>query len=457
MYLRVFFPSGKYYAAENYDPTRPEWPPHPSRVFSAMVASAYHVDNGMSEKMRRAFEWLEAQPPPSIAAPVADLSQAPLTYVPPGDLDKREEKKAHPVHRMKQPRYFPRAVIMGDPVVYYDWKEDPPENIVCSLEKIAAGVTHIGTSHSMATVNIFRGEMPQRASYILDKEGSCFLRVALPGRLEELDKIFLQEAGIRRPPSLCETLASYRLVRDTTGNIQQSWIDFFPMHITGTLHGADTAAYLGRAVRRAVMSVLGDDAPPAVHGHSGEDHVGWLPLPDVGHKHANGRIVGVGIFLPKALMTEHRQKIFKGINLVRNLRLPDGRIANLFPPNPGERLPIALSPKVWTRPSSLWASVTPVVLDRPPKKLSQNRIQDALMESLIFAGYPKPKKIEVSAFSRFSGAPPAFRVVADKPRYHATVHFEEPVQGPVIAGRLRYFGIGLFRPLLSSDNQEDPQ
>jgi len=78
-------------------------------------------------------------------------------------------------------------------------------------------------------------------------------------------------------------------------------------------------------------------------------------------------------------------------------------------------------------------------------------VSDAMSQSLVFAGYPEPEQIEISAFSRFKGAPPAFRVPAEKPRYHATIRFKEPVAGPVIAGRLRYFGVGLFRPLASSD------
>jgi len=52
MYLSVFFPSGRCYAAEAHDPSSPEWPPHPSRLFSAIVASAYHSGRGMTELKR---------------------------------------------------------------------------------------------------------------------------------------------------------------------------------------------------------------------------------------------------------------------------------------------------------------------------------------------------------------------------------------------------------------------
>lgn len=52
MWLRVSFPSGRYYAARAEDPAMPEWPPHPSRIFSGLVAAAYRSIPGMTAKRR---------------------------------------------------------------------------------------------------------------------------------------------------------------------------------------------------------------------------------------------------------------------------------------------------------------------------------------------------------------------------------------------------------------------
>ena len=124
MYLSVFFPSGRYYAAEVHDPSLPEWPPHPSRLFSAVVASAFKGDKCMTKLKRKTIEWLESLPLPSIAAPEAELSPAMICYVPPGDIGPKG-KNEHGVHRLRQPRHFPSCTIMGEPVVYYGWQEDP--------------------------------------------------------------------------------------------------------------------------------------------------------------------------------------------------------------------------------------------------------------------------------------------------------------------------------------------
>ncbi len=180
MFLRVFFPSGQYYAAEAHDPSQPEWPPHPSRVFSALVASAYHSGSGITDLKRKTLEWIESLPPPSISSPKAHLSPAPVSYVPPGDVlgqkgKTGEEQYEHPVHRWKQPRHFPVATILGEPVVYYGWREDPEEDLFIALNEMTAGVTHVGTSHSMAVVKSAPGEMPQKPVFLPDPNKIYFL------------------------------------------------------------------------------------------------------------------------------------------------------------------------------------------------------------------------------------------------------------------------------------------
>ena len=461
MHIKVCFPSGKFYGAQAHDPSKPEWPPHPSRIFSALVASSYYSSNGMTELKRRSLKWLESLPPPSISFPMAYQSGVPITYVPPGDIQEKKGKKGeevyeNPIYRWRQPRHFPWATILGEPLVYYGWGEDPSEDILLTLDEISAGVTHVGTSHSIALIKIYPGEIPLKATLYPDPTGNQFLRIPSPGRLQELDDIFKQSAGVRHPTPLCEPLVAYRFANNGHRASLKAGSDFLSLRISGTMHGADTSAYLGRALRRAVMSVIGNDIPGAVHGHNEEKHVGWLPLPDVGHSFASGRIVGFGVVLPRGLESDQNQKILAGISRVHDLRLPDGRVAKIFPPEVGEHLPVALSQRTWTQPCRTWATVTPVVLDRPPKRLTEKHISTAISESLVFAGFPHPQHVEVSAFSRFQGAPPAFRVAANKPRYHATVIFDDPIEGPIVAGRLRYFGIGLFRPLLSHD-QGRPQ
>lgn len=458
MFVRVSFPSGRYYAARAEDPAQPEWPPHPSRVFSALVAAAYRSGTGMTPARRLALEWFEALPPPQIAAPPADLTSAPITYVPPADNVGRKGKKGqedfeHGIHRWRQPRHFPSAIILGEPIIGYGWPLEADSSLLTVLSEIAAGVTHVGTSHAMALMEVSAGDLPLSPTWLPDPTGSEFLRVPVAGRLAELDAVFEGTSGLRRPAPAYEPLVAYRASSALGLEAECSPWHLITLRLTGSPQQADHAASLARAVRRAILSVLGDTAPAAVHGHAPGDHVAWLPLPDVGHRHAQGRIIGFGLGIPCSLPDSERTALLTGIAKLNGVHLPDGRDIELRRPVPAEPLPQALRPHTWTRPATDWATVTPVVLDRPPKRPDPDCLKIAMAESLRHAGYPEPEAIQLSSFSSFRGAPPAFQVPSPerKPRYHAIVHFPKPVSGPVIAGRLRHFGVGLFRPLASSD------
>lgn len=453
MYLRLDFPSGQYFAAQSSDPAIPEWPPHPSRLFSALVAAAYQSPPGMTDERQAAIHWLEAADPPTITVPEAAIQPAPVSYVPPGDARKykgsgKNKRWEHGVHRLRQPRYFPAAVMLDAPSAYYQWPADPDESVFNSLDEIAFGVTHMGTSHSMVVVSAHSGDLDADASFIPDEGGQMYLRVAIRGRLSELDRTYAQEQGVRRPVPACEPLMAYSERRGSRRRAREGALyDTVVLRLSGTMHGADTAMYLGKSLRRAVMSIMGEDAPAVVHGHDTSRHVAWLPLPDVGHRYARGLVKGVAVAIPQDTPTDIRLKILAGLHRVRELRLPDGRIAQLQPMPPGMPTPVTLRASSWTTLARVWSSVTPVVLDRPPKKLSDAKLKVAVETSLAYAGYPRPAHIEVSRYSRFQGAPPAFEVPTKIPRVHATVWFDAPVAGPLTIGRLRNYGIGLFRPL----------
>jgi len=358
MYLRIDFPSGKYYAARTHAPSLPEWPPHPSRIFSALVASACRSCAGITTEKQATLKWFETLSLPSIAAPRAELNESPIFYVPPGDSTGRkglrgQEVYEHGVHRWRQPRHFPCAIILNEPTVYYGWNSDPESSILAALEEIVADVTHVGTSHSMVTMSAHIGKMPKKPTLIPDQRGTKFFRVPTAGRLDELDVVYENKTGVRRPPASCEPLAAYKDTYDRSDTGDVSDLEFMALRISGTMHGADTAVNLARALRRAVMSVLGNDAPAAVHGHNGGMHIGWLPLPDVGHRHAKGRIVGIGIALPRRLDLEQRQQVLSGISRIKDLHLPNARTAQLSAIVPGERVGVALKNQTWVKPSTI--------------------------------------------------------------------------------------------------------
>ena len=126
--------------------------------------------------------------------------------------------------------------------------------------------------------------------------------------------------------------------------------------------------------------------------------------------------------------------------------LPNSQVALFEPSVEGPDTPIVLRKASWLAASRTWSTVTPVLLDRPPKRQTPDSVAQALAESLQWAGFPAPEEVTVLGSSDFEGAPGAMAIATRVPRFHARVVFPVPLRGPVIAGRWRNFGIGLFRP-----------
>lgn len=448
--LQIGFPTGRYCAASLADPRQPEWPPHPSRVYSALVAAAYAGGSTPSAAQRAALQKLEAAPAPALSFPDADLCGAPDSYVPVNDVKSRITPK-NPTGVLlpnRQARQFPSAFLVGEPEVRLLWALEVSPQELQALDELAARMTHLGTSHSFVTARFLAVEDDMAPRLVPSPGGKDYLRVPLGGRLDELDRIATQGHGtLRRPQPLYESLVAYALASQPAEAVRRSAHEWVTLRLADAAWGADTAHTLARAARRAVMALLGDHAPAAVHGHDFDvPHLAWLPLPDVGHPHARGKIRGLGIALPPGLSEVDRAHALAGLARLQLLHLPDGQTARVTPVLDSTETPVVLRADTWRRASTHWSSVTPVVLDRPPKRPEPERIVAALVESLVTAGFPVPVAVRVTRTSDFEGAPTAFDIPTRLPRYHARVQFAEPVEGPVIAGRWKNFGIGLFRP-----------
>lgn len=84
--LRVTYLTGRVYSAafeDGDDKAVPEWPPHPSRLFSALVAS--WGDGGAEEDLIPALEWLEGLGAPTIYAGSCTRRKLVKTFVPVND------------------------------------------------------------------------------------------------------------------------------------------------------------------------------------------------------------------------------------------------------------------------------------------------------------------------------------------------------------------------------------
>jgi CRISPR-associated protein Csb2 len=495
----------RYAVATNLARQRPEWPPHPGRVFMAMAAA--HFETGADPQERLALEWLESARPPAMCASEADERITVRTYVPVNDVH------GGIVRRPRLDRAFPRSRPHDDRV-FLIWPGDASEDIRKTLDDVCRKVTRIG--HSMSAVQMWvvpNGEEPQPNLLPGDGQLQTSLRVPSRGTMRSLEASF-NGAAIEEYERLSNALATAkgaqkrRLKCDVEEKFPEGrpdsrrpqilqWqsygrprssldipaADLGPFDDTfiilrkedGPALGLESTLQLTAALRNAAMQARGVDvAPPewlTGHDASGRPsrrvHVAFFPLPYVGYEHADGHVMGLGIAIPREFASSPELRsvlgplFFDEHHEERDIQLwRKGAWRWQLRREDRERPPLSLQRLTWTRASRVWATVTPVVLHHYPKKREGN-VERILREAFVSALLPEPELIDVRSVSRVPGAGHALAV----PQYaeggenlcryqtHVLARFTTPVVGPILVGRGRFRGYGLFRPV--SDEELD--
>lgn len=181
---------------------RVEWPPHPARVFMAMVAA--HYQTGVDAMERAALLWLEKQTPPGIHAPEALPCGVVSQYVPVNDdrsqffrdpqtkkIKFYQEIPGIPLRRNRQDRTFARVSLTND-ILMLCWRTAEPSKVITSaLAALCAKVTRIGHSSSLVQMWVADGVTDGLQHWREDETRSThLLRVPREGTLEELDRSF---------------------------------------------------------------------------------------------------------------------------------------------------------------------------------------------------------------------------------------------------------------------------
>ncbi len=192
--IGIRYLSGVSVSAHPTDRTSPEWPPHPGRVFMALVAA--HYAGVVSEDGRNALLWLEQQAPAYIAATKAEHRDAVEHYVPVNDVSSGIQLL--PEKRPKRSRQFP-AVVPHSDTVHMIWQCDPSIEIRAALFDICGKVTYIGHSSSLVQVWVEDGPVEPTLVPVSDALSQVRLRVPGPGTLSLLESRY--KAG-QRPASL---------------------------------------------------------------------------------------------------------------------------------------------------------------------------------------------------------------------------------------------------------------
>jgi len=415
---------GLYGAADVTARKKVEWPPHLDRLYQALVDAALPED-------RPALAWIEQQAPPDVdcgGAVSLQWGADGCTFVP-TNYPIKSASDALPEFRNKQARQFPTAVPDGP--VRYVWHADPPSPVFESLRRTVGRVTHLGRSDSLAMLALESGTAPCR--WTAQDTGAIAMRVPRPGRLQQLDQAFAD--GQRSPMA---TQARYGNVADQK-SVSGPWAGMVVMRLAKPI-AVEHVALATDALRRAVLSKLGDAAPLLAHGHSAEPHLAWVGLPNLSD-YGDGTLLGLAMVVPQGCDPIERAQCVAAMLRVDHIMLAGIRF-NLTRPTAA----MSLHESTWSRPARRWVSATPVVLDRFPK--GKVTAEEIVARGCECAGYPRPSRVTLSQSSAVA-MPPAKEFRLRKPGglyAHVALEFERPVHGPVLVGKERYFGLGLFLP-----------
>lgn len=448
------------------DPTsrgqRLEWPPHPHRLFAAMVAAHYEAGVGRRETL----EWLERQGPPEIAAPNLSMRSIHTVYVPVNDPIPSQKKavlnapRDRPLEdlRGRQPRVFPTGAFTdrSKRTVFYVWREvdgPPPDD----LDAILHEVTRLGHSSSFVAASL-ADEAPA-PTWVPAEDGETALRIPAPGTLDALDadhalrhqKVAERDRlrGKLRPP----VWQPYGRPAPPLAP-RGPWVDAWTWSIEPRAR-LSTWIHLAEAIRGTLVRGLPPDkASPILTGHSEGHHLAIVPLAHV-HEHADGAVLGFAILAPELTAGDRRQLLVAMGGIHELWAGPVGRFDAARTTTAESRTTLRLA--TWTKPETTWATVTPMVFDRFPKpSLPAGRIVAETVERL---GLPPLKTVQLSRTPWHPGVPSSGDVRVRRPtrptrRPWCHVHLEwaEPVEGPIVLGAMRHFGLGLCRPLWDPSN-----
>jgi CRISPR-associated protein Csb2 len=255
---------------------------------------------------------------------------------------------------------------------------------------------------------------------------------------------------------------AYRWLRDNSQPTSPAASEFTELFLFRRAEGRtlmlEQTLTLTEAIRGTLLRFAPQPAPACLHGHSGDSHVAFFPLAFVGRPHADGHIMGFAVALPKSLSTSERSAALAAAAALSKAKLEMGRLGDWVVERvSGDETATTLQGNTWIRPARRWASVTPVLFDRFPKAKPGKTPLEVLTASCHRIGLPTPATVEVSPHPHSDlkdGVPPArafqTRRVGAPARLasHVVLGFPKPVRGPILLGAGRYFGLGLFRPLL---------
>lgn len=494
--VTVRFHHGRYHGRD--DRQAPEWPPSPARVFQALLAGAAR-GHTVSPSALDVLDWLETLAPPLIAAPRGIRGQGYVNFVPNNDLDAKLSKRRidQAVALTRVGKQITPTVFNNTTPVLYCWSfANDDENKATKVCALVHEIYQVGRGVDMAWADgvivpsreamrrisehrrvlyrptvgghgIHRLLCPvpgsRRSLTARYQDWTSRLRVRVEGRKRVLDfvqppRALLQKVAYEAQP--------YRLVFGLREPSARSPYAVWPLTRTSKLveTARDMAAShlrlaipdLERSIERYLIGRAATNADKASRVHI-------IPIPSVGHEHADFGIRRLLVIVPQTcpLAPEDIAWAFSQVSwcdddgvVIRELhRMDDDRMVQRF-----------------EQVSRHWKSVTPLALTAAGRRRIDpiRQVQEAKGGVERAAEEAGASATVIQALRHAQVSLPATEVLvqrepldrrgaraerfahgtrfAKQVLWHVAFTFSEPVSGPMLLGDGRFLGLGLMRP-----------
>ncbi|MGD1277505.1 MAG: type I-U CRISPR-associated protein Csb2 [Tepidisphaeraceae bacterium] len=486
--ISLTFHDGRFHGRR--DGGESEWPPSPLRVFQAVVAAC--AARSCLDQSTSALRWFEQKSKPIIIAPAVFHPQPYRIAVPNNDLDvsARYWAKGQDAPKYKNPQDLksmktvrPVHLEGGDTVHYlYDLHEPIPADITAHLKLLglaARSITHLGWGIDMvaARANVIGDEQAAKLAGVRWRplvQSATYLRAPRAGVLNAL--IERHDAFLHRvsdhgytpvPPLTGFSVIAY----DDTDRINRrpcAAFDLLPV-------GADdrrsrkpfrqedivhVAAMLRHstweAAKRDLDELAGRDeqwAEQFVAGHGPHrdaesfPRFSYIPLPSVGHSHADGMVRRV--LIAETPGEDGRSAAWAQRRLA-GLPLRDEDTGLDVAALRGAQTDGDYVFKSYCGSSDRWQTVTPIILPGFDDNDDAKRLK-LLLRCFDQGGIPREiiadLDVQKSPWLRASAQTRDYKRsdrIRHLPACHVRVYFKRQIAGPIALGAGRHRGLGLM-------------
>ncbi len=491
--ISVRFHDGRYHGTG-------DWPPAPARLFQALVAGA-GLKGPMQTSDVEALEWLEASAPPILAAPVTRKGQAFDNFVPNNDLDAvgGDPRRIGSVRGKKAIRPL---LFDAEQALLYAWplRDDPQRDTFARvLSQLAEGVYQLGRGVDLAWAwaevieeteleerlaahdgTIHRPSIggdgkafacPMRGSFqsLEDRYTANQRRFEVVAAGRSVSESFRQLPKPRFQSVAYDSPAVRKLfdVRSMDDQDQpQAWdlekVSLFVQTIRDAAHARLLKAFPSKAglIDHWLIGRKADGS----NGGKSDERIRIIPIPSIGHAHADHAIRRVLLEIPAScpLRADDLSWAFNGVELGQSGEL--GRLTLADDMAFLEHFGVG-------KEAAIWQTITPAALPEsarrrriePRRKLEeaknaterafeQQQARIAVLTALRHAGIKANVQdiiVQREPFQTHGTKAEAFapgtRFVKER-LWHVSIHFHEPICGPLTLGDGRFLGLGILAP-----------